>query len=422
MIAVVHPSTIQGMIPAPASKSMMQRACALALLHPGKTVISNPGNSQDDLAAISIIQQLGATVRSENEQLIIHSTGIINPTGIVDCGESGLSFRMFSAIAALGKVEVQINGSGSLRNRPMHFLETVFPLLGVQCRLDHGHLPATVCGPMIPADIHIDGSQSSQYLTGLLFAMASAAQKQVTITVNNLVSKPYIDLSLAMLSHFGYDVHHEDYHLFKINPVIKRTETIYVDIEGDWSNAAFLLVASVLAGPISISGLNTHSTQADKAILTVLQDCGATLENRGKNLIVVCPQPLKPFHFDATHCPDLFPPLVALAAHCAGQSVIKGISRLAGKESNRAQTLKEVFERMGIPIQLDENDMLIRGGEIHSAKVSSHHDHRIAMAAAIAALRARGPVEINDAEAINKSYPSFYSDLQMLEAAVSLFN
>ncbi len=422
MIAVIHPSVIKGMIPAPASKSMMQRACALALLHTGETVISNPGASQDDLAAISIIQQLGATVSSKNGQLNIHSTGMINPSGKVDCGESGLSFRMFSAIAALSREEVVINGMGSLMERPMHFLKEVFPLLGVQCSLNNGYLPAIIHGPMVPTDIRIDGSQSSQYLTGLLFAMAKAAKKQVTITVDNLVSKPYINMSLSMLSLFGYEVHHEDHRIFTINPATQRKETIEVNIEGDWSNAAFLLVAGLLAGPLTITGLDPHSAQADKAILNVLKSCRATIENKHSGYTVVCPQPLKPFQFDATDSPDLFPPLVALAAHCTGVSVIKGISRLAGKESDRAQTLKKVFEGMGISIHLKGDDMHITGGMIQAAKVDSHHDHRIAMAAAIAALSAKGPVEIDHAEAVNKSYPSFYSDLQMLGASVSLFN
>jgi 3-phosphoshikimate 1-carboxyvinyltransferase len=422
MNAVIHPSTLKGVIPAPASKSMMQRACALALLHAGETIITNPGNSQDDLAAISVIQQLGATVSTQHGQLIIRSTGMIQSSGSVDCGESGLSFRMFSAIAALSDEETMINGQGSLLTRPMHFIEEVFPLLGIQCKLNKGHLPATVRGPLIPADIRVDGSQSSQYLTGLLFAMSAAAKKPVTVTVTNLVSKPYIDLSMVMLVHFGYDVHQKDHQIFTINPVKHRSGTIQVNIEGDWSNAAFLLVAGVLAGPITVSGLDIHSTQADKAILNVLQDCGAIVSNRDGSLNVVCPQPLKSFRFDATHCPDLFPPLVALAAHCNGRSVIKGISRLAGKESNRAETLKEVFECMGISIHLAEDDMQITGGMIQAAKVSSHHDHRIAMAAAVSALRANGPVEITHAEAVHKSYPTFYSDIQMLGAAVSLFN
>ncbi len=164
--------------------------------------------------------------------------------------------------------------------------------------------------------------------------------------------------------------------------------------------------------PITVNGLDINSTQADKAVLKALIDCGCILSVRDKQ-IEIGPASLKAFHFNATDCPDLFPPLVTLACYCNGTTVIEGVSRLLHKESNRAKTLQEEFGKMGVEIQLQDDLMLIKGGlGVKGAKVLSHHDHRIAMACSIAALRAEGPTIIEDAEAINKSYPGFYDQLQ----------
>jgi len=159
--------------------------------------------------------------------------------------------------------------------------------------------------------------------------------------------------------------------------------------------------------------LDERSTQADKAILKALKDSGAQLEMKGSE-IVVGPAALKAFEFDATDCPDLFPPLVALAACCEGVTVIHGVSRLAHKESNRGLTLRDEFGKMGLKVELDGDRMLVHGGRLRGATVHSRHDHRIAMACAVGALKADGPVTIEEAEAINKSYPDFYDDLKLL--------
>ena len=420
-IAVISPGRITGRVSAPAGKSAMQRACALGLLNIGTTVIKNPGKSDDDLAALSIIRSLGAEAEYLNDELIINSTGNILPEGVIHCGESGLSLRLFAAIAALGNTEVMLEGKGSLLRRPMHFFDETFPALGITVKSSNGFLPIMVKGSLVPNDITIDGSVSSQYLTGLLFAFAKAARKQVVITVSDLKSRPYVDLSIQMLRHFGYDIWHEGYNKFIIHPVDPVNRQVTYRVEGDWSSAAFLLVAGAISGELQIHGLDLDSVQADRSVLKVLQQCGADIHIEENSIRVTDHNELSGFEFDATDCPDLFPPLVALAACCNGISVIKGISRLTGKESNRADTLKDVFTKMGAGIRLEDDNMVINGGRaILAAKVSSHHDHRIAMACAIAALKADGDVLIEGAEAVNKSYPDFYRHLKLLGAAVSL--
>ena len=231
-------------------------------------------------------------------------------------------------------------------------------------------------------------------------------------------------LTLQVMKHFGYNVTNNNYESFLIKPAdIAINENIEYTVEGDWSGGAFLLVAGAIAGGITVKGLDTFSTQADKAILNALMDCSCTISIQEKQIDIAPPAVglagLKAFHFDATDCPDLFPPLVALAAFCNGTTAIQGVNRLAHKESNRGLTLQEEFGKMGISITLQNDLMLINGGKgINGATVQSHHDHRIAMACAVAGLKAKAPMVIEEAEAINKSYPTFYEHLRQLGAVL----
>ncbi len=201
-----------------------------------------------------------------------------------------------------------------------------------------------------------------------------------------------------------------------------KPQTINYTVEGDWSGGAFLLVAGAIAGPITVRGLDLSSTQADKAIIDALMAANAGIAMDAKG-IVIHPTEMNGFYFDATDCPDLFPPLVALAAYCNGKTTIKGVSRLTHKESNRAITLQDEFDKMGVTIDLEDDEMIIHGGGIvKGADVHSQHDHRIAMACTVAALKATEETVIEEAQAVKKSYPEFYNDLKSIGASVSLSN
>ena len=418
MIVKIQPSTLRGNIVAPASKSSMQRACAAALLCEGATEIINPGKSNDDLAALDVIQKLGArVVNNEDGSLTIYSQGVDPVENEINCGESGLGIRMFTPIAALSNKAITINGTGSLLTRPMHFFDEIFPQLGIEIQSQQGKLPLQIKGPLQPASIEVDGSLSSQFLTGLLMAFGASVTKPVMIRVNALKSKPYIDLTIQVMESFGRKVKHTNYENFYLEPQMVNYEPQSYTVEGDWSGGAFLLVAGAIAGNISVKGLDISSTQADKAVLQALKDCECFL-SINNNCIDIGPDSLKAFTFDATDCPDLFPPLVALASYCEGTTTIKGVSRLAHKESNRALTLQEEFAKLGVEIILQDDIMLVNGGQLKGATVHSHHDHRIAMACAVAGLKASGEVAIEEAEAINKSYPDFYKHLQKLGAGI----
>ncbi len=429
MRVTVYPSNLVGEQIAPASKSCMQRACAAALIHKGKTIINNPGHSNDDLAALDVIQKLGAVVEANNGSITVASNGVIPVGPTMNCGESGLGIRMFTPIAALSNLDITIEGNGSLVKRPMHFFDEILPSLGVEIKSQKGFLPIKIKGPLQPTSITVDGSLSSQFLTGLLMAYAATEVYDAEIKVLDLKSKPYIDLTLAVLNSFGWNVKHANYERFTFHSHIPLKSIIEYTVEGDWSGAAFLLVAGAIAGPVKIKGLQLDSTQADKKIISALISANASIiiEVDGiiigpnKNIENGKKGQLKAFQFDATNCPDLFPPLVALASYCDGITEIKGVNRLAHKESDRGLTLQTEFAKMGVPIILDGDIMQILGVNIvQSALTFSHHDHRIAMACAVAGLGANGPIEITEAEAINKSYTDFFLDLKQLGAKVDI--
>ncbi len=424
MEQIISPSAIKGLVKAPASKSVMQRACAAALIRKGNTIIRNYGRSNDDLAALAIVRQLGARVEYISEsELRISSEGFPGSTlhaSEINCGESGLSVRMFTPIAALSAQQIHIQGEGSLTTRPLDFFDKVFPSLGVRVESNSGSLPLSVKGPLQPETITIDGSVSSQFLTGLLFAY-SAVPRNVVIRCPGLRSKPYINLTLQVMSDFGLPVpENHDLETFIFNNRLPEEASQTIEcayyIEGDWSGAAFLFVAGAIAGSVTVEGLNVQSEQADKRIMEVLEQCGCCI-SLGEGTIHVAAGKLQPFYFDATHCPDLFPPLVTLAAYAEGKTTIKGAGRLLFKESNRALTLQQEFATLGIPVLLRDDLMIIEGkGSVKGGTVDSHNDHRIAMACAVAALGAEGPITIKHAEAVNKSYPGFYEHIRCLQA------
>jgi 3-phosphoshikimate 1-carboxyvinyltransferase len=419
---------IGGKVHAPASKSSMQRACAAALVRKGESIIRNPGKSNDDIAGLNVIKALGATVNeNEDGSLQIISEGVKPVSTVVNNGEAGLGIRMFTPIVALSENEMEINGEGSLLTRPMDFFDEVMPQLGVEIRSNNGKLPIKLQGPLQPKDIEIDGSLSSQFLTGLLLAYSALDAKNVGIKVNNLKSKPYVDLTLSVMESFLLKVpenrNYEQFY-FDETPVIDTDDFVDYTVEGDWSGGAFLLVLGAIAGNVKVAGLDIASTQADKKILEALENCGAQIMI-GEKEIEISNSPsgeggLLSFEFDATDCPDLFPPLAALAANCKGTTEITGVHRLAHKESNRALTIQEELGKMNIQVELNDNVMLIKGTtDIKAATVHSHHDHRIAMMCALLALKANGETTIEVAEAINKSYPDFYIHLQQLGASLN---
>jgi 3-phosphoshikimate 1-carboxyvinyltransferase len=412
----VRPSSIRGTVKAPASKSMLQRAIAVALLAETPVKISNVTASNDATAALGVIRALGAQVRIYKDEIFIY--GNLKPTGeVLNCGEAGLSIRMFSPIAALWPEELTLSGEGSLLKRPVAMVEPPLKQLGVTVTTSSGFPPLTVKGPLKGGKAQVDGSISSQLLTGLLIALPKAPGDS-RLEVTHLKSTPYIDMTLALLKAFGIHIQHSGYETFFIKGRQKyRIPRNEYRVEGDWSGAAFLLVAGAVGGAVLVTGLDTESPQADRAIITALQAAGATVKMAAFTVAVTKNQ-LRAFCFDATHCPDLFPPLVALACNCEGTTVLTGVERLLHKESNRAQALEQEFSALGGEIRINGNQMEITGKTLCGGVMDSHNDHRMAMAGAVAAIQAEHEVIIRDYECVAKSYPHFFQDLRSLGAKI----
>jgi len=390
---------------------------AAALLAKGRTTLRGIELCRDTRSAISVIESLGAEVEILDDNTL-QITGGLNPkVDRLNVGESGLAARLFTPVASLHDEPIVIEGEGTLRHRPMSMMVVPLKELGVDVRDGGGRLPIEVCGPMRGGRVTVDGSMSSQFVTGLLIALP-LAERDTTIEVEGLVSTPYIDMTLETLERFGVEVmyHEGDYSEFYIEGGQEFNAVDYT-IESDWSAAATIMVAAAIAGEVTINNLSTLSRQADTAICRALERAGASLIIE-ENSITVAHRELEAFSFDATNCPDLFPALVALAAASEGVSTLYGIRRLRGKESDRGEVLKEEYAKLGIDIELDydEDVMRVVGGMPEVAEVDSHDDHRIAMSLAVTALRLAEPITIKNSECVAKSYPSFFEDIEMLKS------
>lgn len=413
MRITVFPSQLSGTAEAPPSKSLMQRAVAAALLSSGRSIIYEPSFSKDGLASLAAAGCLGAQIEELEFGLAI--TGGLHPVrNEVNVFESGLALRLFTPIAALCTSPITLNGTGSLISRPIGLYEQILTGLGATITTQNGKVPVTVCGPMKGGRHKIDGSLSSQFISGLLMA-APLMKDGLELEVDNLQSKPYVDLTLEVMAHFGIGVVHENYETFHV-PSGQSYEATEIEIEGDWSGGAALLVAGALCGraDFNVAGLNTMFTQADRMITGALLLAGCKVM-REKDMYRLQNNKLRGFDFDACDCPDLFPVLASLAVFCDKPSTIRGISRLEHKESNRGLVLQQEFARAGIRIELEGNAMIVYPGEVQPCEIDSHNDHRIAMAGALLGL-AGAPVSIFNAECVDKSFPDFWSVLKSVGA------
>jgi 3-phosphoshikimate 1-carboxyvinyltransferase len=409
-------SAISGTIAAPASKSLMIRATAASLLAKGKSRILEPSLCTDARAGLRVARALGAGVFWNDKEIRISGGG--EPVrDILDCGESGLCMRLFTPVAALWGRVFQVIGEGSLSARPMRLMEKPLRDAGVLVWTRDGFPPLSVRGPLRGGLFAIDGSESSQFLTGLLTALPLCAEDS-EIRVEDLKSKPYAAMTLSLLARFGIVIDADpDLRRFRIAGRQRFRATTY-RVEGDWSAGAFLLTAAAVAGEVTVKNLDVCSDQADRRVIEALEAAGALVET-AVGAVSLKRGPLRGFDFDATDCPDLFPPLVALACHCRGRSRLTGAARLKHKESDRSAVLLEEFTALGAGISMKGNSLEIEGGRLKGGVLDSRNDHRIAMAGAVAGLGSEEGVSVHGSECVVKSYPNFFSDIKSLGGDVT---
>ena len=424
MMKSVSYRELGGRVAAPASKSSMQRATACALLAPGESILRSPSRSKDCMAALGVARALGASVVDRGDSFAIRGAdalgGSLDRSGrsSISCGESGLCMRMFSPIAALLSSETELRAEGTLRKRPVDMIRSPLAELGAECATSGGLPPVRIRGPLRGGRARVDGRESSQLLTGLLIALPMA-EADTVLDVEGLASRGYVELTLDTMRAFGVKAERDEaFSRFAISGG-QRYRRADFRVEGDWSGAAFLLVAGALAarsGKLVVENLDSCSSQPDRAIVEALRAAGAALE-LGENRVSVGRDRLEAFEFDLSDCPDLFPPLVALAAACVGETHLHGARRLRAKESDRGSALSEEFAALGAKAVVEGDLMRVsgvgfsNGGGLAGGRVDAREDHRIAMAAAVASLYCDAPVEISGAECVAKSWPTFFEDM-----------
>ncbi len=411
----IDPILLRGTVSIPPSKSDAQRAIlAAALVKNATSVIRNIGASNDVKSMLSNIKKLNASFSVNKNEVSIFRKEEFSKKESFFIGESGLGLRLLAGVLACIGGEFSLSGEGSISRREHSFFEEHFPNYGVSVTTNHGKTPVRLSGKIQAGEITVDGSQSSQYISGLLFGLPLLHGNSM-LTVNNMVSSPYLKMTLATLKEFGILIEQEKEHTFFI-PGKQEYRPAHYLVEGDWSGASYWLVASALGHDIQVKGLSPKSDQADKALLNVFQRANCKIEQL-KDGISINGTQRKAFHFDATDCPDLFPALVTLAAFTEGESIIEGVSRLSNKESHRGKVLKKEFEKLGVKITLNGNKMHIFGGikTINTPQLEAHNDHRIAMCLAIAGTKTNKGVVLSGAESVNKSYPEFWNDFELLK-------
>ena len=423
MILRVSPSILSGEVSAPPSKSLSIRFIAAALLADSPSMIYGVSESDDTTSALELAAALGAEIELGKDAIRITPT----PSGIprprkeeLNAGESGLAARMFAPIAALASSSIVITGKGTLLDRPIGMVSKGLQKLGATCS-SVSTLPIEIEGPIVGGEIEIDGSQSSQFLTGLLFALPYA-EKDSIVTVKGLTSRPYIDMTLEVMRTFDLDYKHETSERCDVFHIpsgqIGRGGTFNID--GDWSAAATLLILGALCGKpeLEVTGMRGDFTQADTGIKGALLFAGYHILGTDEGLSIKKKRP-RAFNLDLTHSPDLFPILSALACFSNKPSRLGGAHRLLGKESDRASVLISEFAKAGVIIERENDELVIHPGEIKPCRIDPHGDHRIVMAAAILGCAGNSEVEILDADCVAKSYPAFFDDLASIGGLVN---
>ncbi len=390
----IHPGAASGTAAAPPSKSTAHRMMICAALAPGTSVLHGIGGSEDMLATIDCIRALGAEAERDGDTLTV-SGGHPDASGeaVFPCRESGSTLRFFLPISLAAGTGGSFTGTPRLFERGIGIYETIFAGAGI--RTERTEAGLRVRGRLAPGTYELPGNVSSQFVTGLLLALTVFGEESRVRVLPPVESRRYIDITISVLARFGIRIEETEPNVFRI-PGGQHLAPLTARVEGDWSNAAFLLALNHLGGHVQVTGLNAESLQGDRICaeyLDRLEHPGACLELSG--------------------CPDLAPVLMAVAAARYG-AVFTGTRRLRIKESDRAAAMREELARMGTRVDVEENRVIVHAGTLHAPgePLDGHNDHRIVMALAVLCTLTGG--EITGAGAVRKSWPEFFGVLETL--------
>ena len=402
---------------------MGHRLLLCAALAQGESVIENMDFSEDIRATLNCITAMGAKVRREGSTLYITGCAgqIALPDAPVFCGESGSTLRFCLPLFSLTGQAVTLTGAGRLMERPQNVYRSIFEGRGLQF-VHGGEEGITISGRLPAGEYTLPGDVSSQFISGLLFTLPLLGENSTIRIEPPVESRNYIDLTLGALAAFGVEAGWEDEYTLVV-PGHQQYQARKMRVPGDWSNAAFLAVLGALRGDIRLDGLDPQSTQGDRAILEILRRCGCRMKREkdafcfGHSHLIA---PVTPV--DLANCPDLGPVLMVLAAFCEGRTTIVNAGRLRIKESDRITTMQHEMAKMGVHIRCVGDTIEIEGGGMQSPSrpLKSHNDHRIVMALTVALLGAGFQGTILGAQAVNKSWPGFFSTIQSVGGKVEL--
>lgn len=417
MLVKIKPIKPEGEISAIASKSDAHRAIICAALSQDKTDIRISHLSKDIEVTLNCIKEMGANFVKKDNVYEITPIKTLNENPLLDCGESGSALRFFLPVLASLGTGATFVGQGRLPERPMDIIVSLLKEHGNT--FSSSRLPITVSGKTTPGIFDIEGNVSSQFISGLLFALPLLKEKSVIRLTSDLQSSAYVNMTIDTLRQFGINIKTEG-NEFTINESDRYISPKEYIVEGDWSNSAFFIVLGALGGKVKVKKLSPNSNQSDKMILDVLSLAGVNYKLLNDE-ITVEKNEIKPFDFDVSECPDLFPVLSVLACKAKGKSTLYNAERLRIKESDRIETTKELIMNLGGRVEQLNDSLIIYGnGKLTGGTVESHNDHRIAMSAFVASAICENDVILRDAEAINKSYPSFMEDFAKVGGVFSV--
>lgn len=397
-----------GEVTVPPSKSDVHRAIICAALSRGVSRISPVALSNDIKATIGCIEALGAETRLENNVLTVDGTKLFSDKkASLDCGESGSTLRFFIPVAALGGIEAEFTGHGSLPTRPIGLFADILPKAGVECETT-GFLPLKIRGKLRSGEFKVPGNVSSQFITGLLFALPLLENDSDIVLASPIESVGYINMTIYTMSKFGVEVEKTDFG-WHIKGGQSYKPCNYTT-DGDWSQAAFFMVSGAVSGSVTVNGVNKDSAQGDKKIAEIIAQFGASVEQTDTSVKVSCAK-MRAVTIDASQIPDLVPVLAVCASFAEGTTKIINAQRLRIKESDRLKTTAMLINSLGGSVKELSDGLEITGAErLSGGKADGCNDHRIVMSAAVCAAGLCGEIECSDAFAINKSYPEFFSD------------
>ena len=420
MKAVIMKSQLKGEINAVASKSYSHRIMIASSLCEQPTIIKGLIKSKDEIATKLCLESMGATFNhilekgNDYEIVPICNKNTVYPK--LNCFESGSTLRFLLPVLCAKFGKGNVDGAISLRNRPLSDL--------INALTDHGaiinsnKLPLEVHQGILPGEFLIRGDISSQYISGLLFALPLLSGDSRIIIENKLVSKGYVDVTIDVLNRFGIIIENcENGYFIKGNQ--KYISPGEIIIEGDWSNAAVLITAAAINGSVTLNNLNPTSFQGDREIVAILQKMGADIKST-KSSVIIKKSDLVGIEVDGENIPDIVPPIALACAVAQGKSVIKNIERLRLKECDRVAAIIEILQSFGVTATSDKNNIYINGGSFSGYNVKDYNDHRMVMMASVAGLISSGNTIINGCEAVEKSYPRFFHDVVELGGKINV--